>query len=375
MRVLIANDKFKGSLSANDAAAAIAAGLPSTCQIDTCPIADGGEGFTATMLAALGGRWIECDTVDALFRPIKSRYAITDSGLAVMEMASASGFELIPEADRDILNSSTYGTGLMLRHAAGQKDVQRILIGLGGSATNDGGVGMADALGALLLDSQEEPLSPFPAGLSKLAIIDADQLLSLPPVDVACDVDNPVLGPNGATAIFAPQKGASPADQKILEDFLTRLIALTGAQHLAETPGAGAAGGLGFGMMHFLKAQLHPGFDLVSEALQLSDRIAAADLIITGEGSLDSQSLSGKGPIGVARLAQDLGKPVIGLAGHISQEVRASQLFEHCGALNDFDLPLETLMSDAANLLTRKVRELSDMPPLKERGRPARFET
>ena len=364
MRVLIANDKFKGSLSANDAAAAIAAGLPSSCEIDTCPIADGGEGFTATMLAALGGRWVECDTVDALFRPVKSRYAITDSGLAVMEMASASGFELIAEADRDILNSSTYGTGLMIRHAAGQKDVQRILIGLGGSATNDGGVGMADALGILLLDQEEESLPPYPAGLSDLAILDRDQLIDLPPIDVACDVDNPVLGPNGATAIFGPQKGATPAEQKTLEDFLTRLIDLTGAHDLAAKPGAGAAGGLGFGMMHFLNAELHPGFDLVSQALQLSDRIAAADLVITGEGSLDAQSLSGKGPVGVARLAKDLGKPTFALAGHISEEVRTSALFEHCGALTDFDLPLETLISDAANLLTKKVRELSDLLPL-----------
>ena len=216
MRVLIANDKFKGSLSAGEVARAIADGLPDSCQPDICPIADGGEGFTDTMLAALGGRWVECETVDALHRPVKSRYLVTDTGLAVMEMASASGFELIAEEDRDILKSSTYGTGLMIRHAAGQKEVQRILIGIGGSATNDGGVGMADALGVLLLDSEEEPLSPFPSDLTSLSIIDCDQRIKLPPVDVACDVDNPVLGPNGATAIFGPQKGASESDQKIL---------------------------------------------------------------------------------------------------------------------------------------------------------------
>lgn len=363
MRVLIATDKFKGSLTATEVTNAIAAGLPSHYEIDSCPIADGGEGFTSTMLSALGGRWVECDSVDALHRPLSSRYAITSSGLAIIEMAAASGFEFISAADRDILNSSTYGTGLMIRHAAGQKDVQRILIGLGGSATNDGGLGMADALGVLLLDSEEEPLPPFPSGLAQLATIDSDQLLNIPPIDVACDVENPLLGPNGATAIFGPQKGAGPEEQQLLEDLLTRLVKLTGADQLAETPGAGAAGGLGFGLMHFLNATLHPGFDLISDALQLPERIAAADLIITGEGSLDAQSLSGKGPVGVARLAQNLAKPTIALAGHISEEVRKSDLFRHCGALNDFDLPLETLMSDAAPLLTRKVRELSDLLP------------
>ncbi len=368
MRVLIANDKFKGSLHANEVSQAIMAGLPASCQVDLCPIADGGEGFTGTMLTALGGKWVECDTVDALHRPVKARYAITDNGLAVMEMASASGFELIEQQDRDILRSSTYGTGLMIRHAAAQKGVERILIGIGGSATNDGGVGMADALGILLLDDEEDSLPPFPAGLSKLAIIDREQLIQLPPIDVACDVDNPLLGPNGATVIFGPQKGATPAEQTILEDFLTRLVKLTGANDLAEKTGAGAAGGLGFGLMHFLNAELHPGFDLVSNALDLPARIADSEVVITGEGSLDAQSLSGKGPVGVARLANELGKPVIALAGDISDEVRKSGLFVHYLALTDFDLPLETLMSDAASLITQKVRSLHDLLLLLEEG-------
>lgn len=368
MRVLIANDKFKGSLSAKEVATAVAAGLPESCEIDLCPIADGGEGFTATMLAALGGAWVECETVDALHRPIKARYAISDGGLAIMEMAAASGYERISAHDRDILRSSTYGTGLMIRHAAGQARVERILIGLGGSATNDGGVGMADALGALFLDAAEDPLPSYPSGLDHLALIDTDQLLRVPPIDVACDVDNPVLGPQGATAIFGPQKGADEEKGKILEDFLARLIKITGATELAETPGAGAAGGLGFGLMHFLGARLHPGFDLISEALDLPGRLAAADLVITGEGSLDAQSLSGKGPVGVARLARDLGKPVMGVAGHITEEVRRSGLFNHCAALSEFDLPLATLMAEAAPLLTRKVRALSDLLPLQGRA-------
>lgn len=362
MRVLIANDKFKGSLSANQVAKAIAEGLPPSCEADICPIADGGEGFTATMLEAVGGRWIECDTVDALHRPIKARYAITTTGLAVMEMAAASGYELIAPTERDILQSSTYGTGLMIRDAAKHPEVERILIGLGGSATNDGGVGMADALGALLLDASEDPLPPKPGNLRPLTQIDTTQITGVPPVDVACDVDNPLLGPNGATAIFGPQKGADQESQVILEQFLSRLVEVTDAGSLAETPGAGAAGGLGFGLMCFLKAKLHPGFELVSEALDLPGRIACADLVITGEGSLDAQSLSGKGPVGIARLANDLGKPVLAVAGHIDKEVRESGLFVQCASLNDFDLPLNTLMDEAAPLLTRRIRELSDLP-------------
>lgn len=363
MRVLIANDKFKGSLTANEAALAIRDGLPSSYEVDLCPIADGGEGFTETMLAALGGRWVSVETVDALLRPLTARYVITDTGLAVMEMASCCGYELIDTSERKILESSTYGTGLMIRHAAAQAGVERILIGIGGSATNDGGVGMADALGILFLDKEEDSLVSNPAGLDDLVQIDNDQRVNLPPIDVACDVGNPLLGPNGATAIFGPQKGASSAEQEKLEAFLTHLVKVTGARDLAEKPGAGAAGGLGFGLMHFLGAELHPGFDLVSQALDLPARIAAVDLVITGEGSLDAQSLSGKGPVGIARLANDLGKAVIAVAGHISDEVNASSLFEHCCALTDFDLPLEVLIADAAPLLTRRVRELSDLLP------------
>ena len=364
MRVLIANDKFKGSLTATEAAEAIAAGLPSSCEIDICPIADGGEGFTETMISALGGKWMTVDTVDALYRPIKARYVITDSGLAVMEMASASGYELINDDDRNILQSSTYGTGLMMQHAAAQSETERILIGIGGSATNDGGVGMADALGVLFLDSEEDSLPALPCSLGALDSIDLDQLMELPPVDVACDVDVPLLGPNGATAIYGPQKGASDNDQKLLEEFLAKLVNVSKAEKTANRPGAGAAGGLGFGLMHFTKAELHPGFDLVAQALDLKERISTADLVITGEGSLDAQSLSGKGPVGVAKMAQDLGKPVLGVAGHISPEVLQSGLFTRCGSLSDNDLPLEELMSRASELLTAKVQELRDLIPL-----------
>ena len=356
MRVLIANDKFKGSLTAEAAAEAIAAGLPSDWELDICPIADGGEGFTSTLLAALGGERIQVDTVDALLRPITASFILTADRLAVMEMASANGLEQIAAADRDLLNSSTYGTGLLLQ-AASEAGAQRILIGIGGSATNDGGVGMLAALGACFMDANEEPLNPTPAGLKTLAEVDAGGLLTLPPVHVACDVTNPLLGPQGATEVFGPQKGAGPAERKTLEEFLTRLVEVTGAHAKAQTPGVGAAGGLGFGLHHFLQAELASGFDLVAEATGLGSRIEEADLVITGEGSLDSQSLSGKGPVGVARLAADLSTPCFAYAGHLTPEVAESGLFARSASLSATGLPLDTLLREAAPLLTDLVRD------------------
>ncbi len=357
MRVLIANDKFKGSLTATEAAQAIRAALPENWEIDFCPIADGGEGFTETMQSAVGGKLISVETVDALYRPCTAHFALTSEGLAIMEMAAASGFEHIAPEDRDILNSSTYGTGLMIQEAA-RMGAQRILIGIGGSATNDGGVGMADALGVLFLDQEEDALPALPSGLAELTQIDLEQRISLPPIHVACDVSNPLLGPEGATAIYGPQKGASPEEQKTLEEFLTHLLMISQASEMAETPGAGAAGGLGFGLMYFAGAELQPGFDLVADALQLEERISAVDLVITGEGALDNQSLSGKGPVGVARLANELSVPVIAVAGHISETVKTSQLFSKTGSLSDYRLPLSESMRRAAELVTQKTKEL-----------------
>jgi len=342
MRVLIANDKFKGSLTAVEAAEAIRAGLPSDWEIDLCPIADGGEGFAETMLSAAGGKWITVDTVDALFRPRTARIGLTEDGLAIMEMASANGFELIAAEDRDILNSSTYGTGLMIREAV-RRGAKRILIGIGGSATNDGGVGMADALGVLFLDEEEDSLTATPAGLENLAIIDREQRVELPPIHVACDVTNPVLGPNGATAIYGPQKGANESELEFLESYLAHLVKVTGAQEMAELPGSGAAGGLGFGLMYFAGAELQSGFDLVAEGLDLEARISAADLVITGEGSLDAQSLEGKGPVGVARLANELETPIFAIAGQVSEEVITAGVFQKTGCLSDFKLSLESI--------------------------------
>ncbi|MFD2302971.1 glycerate kinase, partial [Roseibacillus ishigakijimensis] len=296
MNVLIACDKFKGSLSAREVALAIEKGLGSGFHVELCPIADGGEGFVEAMLSALGGEFRQCEASDALGRAVSARYGLCGK-TAFIEMAEASGLWRIGEEERDVLAASTYGTGEMMRDAMAQ-GAEKILLGVGGSATNDGGAGMAAALGWRFLDEEGEELAVNPRALADLAFLDGSAVPPLPRIEVACDVENPLLGTRGATAIFGPQKGAGPAEREYLEEYLAHLSAVSDGEHLAAVPGAGAAGGLAWGLMKFAQATLRPGFDIVADAVDLSARIARADLVITGEGSLDAQSLEGKGPIG-----------------------------------------------------------------------------
>jgi glycerate 2-kinase len=357
--ILIAPDKFKGSLTALQAAEAIATGIiqqEPDAVLDLCPIADGGEGFMETLAATLTGKWIKCNAVDALSRPIQSRYylAETPHGLtAMMEMAETSGLWRLTPAERQPLRTTTRGVGMQMAHAISNHAVQRIILGLGGSATNDGGTGMAAALGILFQLETGEPLDPIPMNLQAVSRLDFSHRLPLPEIIAACDVENPLLGISGATAIFSAQKGASPQDQFLLESALSHLVSISDGQHAASMPGAGAAGGLGFGLLHFTGASLVSGFDLLAGLLDLKKRIMAADIVITGEGSLDAQSLSGKGPVALARLAQSLGKTVIGYCGRADAAVRQSQIFSQIHALADSDLPTETLMSQAASLLAQ----------------------
>ena len=367
MRILLAFDKFKGSLSAMEACAALAEGLrqaDAKAELTSCPIADGGEGFTEAMVAAMGGEWRECPAVDALGRKIKARYGLCESGedlIAVMEMAEASGMWRIAEGDRDILRATTAGTGQMIRHASLKSEVDEILIGIGGSATNDGGAGMAAALGIAFWDKRGDELEPTPGGLAKVAEVRDAGRCRLPRIKVACDVENPLLGEQGATAIYGPQKGAGPKEQKKLEKMLENLVEASESQEVAETPGAGAAGGLGFGLMQFAKAQLVPGFEMVAEALDLEEKIARADVVVTGEGSLDAQSLQGKGPVGVAKMAKEAGAVVVGVAGRITPEVRESGIFKHLGTLEQFNLPLEESMRRGAELLQLTGKRLAGL--------------
>ncbi len=361
MRVLVACDKFKGSLSAVEAAAAMAAGLRDAGfvgEIDICPIADGGEGFSEAMRAALGGEERKCQAHDPLGRLVECRYALAQRAgerIGVLEMAEASGFWRVGAAERNVLRASTFGTGEILRRLAQVDGVDRILLGLGGSATNDGGAGMAAALGVEFRAAQGALLDPWPQALEALAAIDSGRRIELPPVVVACDVANPLLGPNGATAIFGPQKGAGPGEQRRLEAYLQRLVDLSGASETALVAGAGAAGGMGFGLMAFAGAQLVSGFDLVAEAVGLRERVAGADLVLTGEGSLDSQTLSGKGPAGVARLAAELGKRVVAYAGVATAEARLAGVFDECHDLASLGLGIDESMARAAELLRARV--------------------
>ena len=363
MRVLLACDKFKGSLGAAEACEAIRAGLPAEWTTDICPIADGGEGFVDAMLAGSGGELVTASCSDALGRPVEASYGIyrssTGEVVAVLEMSAASGIWRVPADERKPRLSSTFGTGELMRHAIEVSGASRILIGIGGSVTNDGGSGMAAALGVRFLDEQGGVLEPIPAELARLHSIDFSERISLPEIIVACDVDNPLAGPRGASAVFGPQKGATPEDVEFLDAVLSKLAVISNGEEEAQTPGAGAAGGLGFGLLRFADAKLVAGFDLVAEALGLAERLKSADLVITGEGSLDVQTLGGKGPAGVAAMAKAAGIPVAAVAGRIEDTARP--LFDACLSLESFGLPVAESIARAPELVTALVEEHADL--------------
>jgi glycerate kinase len=353
-RYLIAPDKFKGSLTAPEAAAAIAEGIRRShpdAELDLCPIADGGEGFMEALISTLDGKWIPCPAVDALGRVIESRYvlAMTSTGPnAILEMAETAGLWRLRADERDPLHATTRGVGMQMAHAVSEHAVTRIILGLGGSATNDGGFGMAAALGVKFTGGGD---------LSTIRQVDVTSRIALPEIIAACDVDNPLLGPRGTTAVFSAQKGATPQDQIALESALANLVAVSGGEAAADIPGAGAAGGLGFGLLHFAGARLMSGFDLLAGLLDLDSRTKAADLVVTGEGSLDHQSLGGKGPVALARLARSLSVPVTAFCGIADEELRRSGVFQSLHALADTGLPQEILISQAGPLLTKMVSE------------------
>jgi glycerate kinase len=356
MKVLLACDKFKGSLGAVEACEAVRSALPEGWESDVCPIADGGEGFVEAMLAGSGGGLVTTTANDALGRPVEASYGIYRSSegvVAVIEMSAASGIWRIPAEKRNPRASSTFGTGQLMRHAIEVSGATKLLVGIGGSATNDGGAGMAAALGVTFLDERGCKLCPTPEMLDHAHHVFEDDRIPLPEIVVACDVGNPLTGPRGASAVFGPQKGASPEDVAFLDAALERLVQISGGSKEAETPGAGAAGGLGFGLMRFAGARLVSGFDIVAGSLGLAERIAAADLVITGEGSLDFQTLGGKGPAGVAAMAKAAGVPVLAVAGRVEES--AGALFDAALSLESFGLPLAESIARAPELLARLV--------------------
>jgi len=362
VKILIAPDKFKGCMSALGAAEAIARGLRAAlpqAEIALAPIADGGEGFAETLAAVLGAEWVRQVVHDPLGREVEARWAwLERERLAILDMSEASGLWRVAPAERDPLRASTYGTGQLLR-AAVARGARKILVGLGGSATTDGGVGMAAALGYQFLDAQGGALPPQPSALPALARIDASAVPRLPAIFAACDVQNPLLGPRGAARVFGPQKGADPATVATLEAGLERLAAVVArtldCEH-REVPGAGAAGGIAFGLLSFCGAEIGSGFDLVAEVLQLEKRIAASDLVITAEGRLDGQTLEGKGPAGVAALARQQGKPTLALAGSVAADAALDTIFAATCPIIDEPVTLDEAMRRGPEFLERAAR-------------------
>lgn len=330
MKIVIAPDSYKESLSAFEVASCIEAGFREIFpQADylKLPMADGGEGTVEVMVAATSGRKIDVEVTGPLGEKVMAFFGLSGDGqCAFIEMAAASGLELVPGQRRNPLKTTSYGTGELIRCALDQ-GVQHCIIGIGGSATNDGGAGMVQALGARLLDNQGEELGFGGAALARLASIDISELdprIQQCKFEIACDVTNPLTGNNGASAIFGPQKGATPQMVEQLDLALqhyAQMIKYWLDSDVEQVAGAGAAGGMGAALLAFCRAELRQGIEIVTDALGLDALVRDATLVITGEGRFDSQSINGKVPIGVARVAKRYHKPVIGIAGSLSSDV------------------------------------------------------
>lgn len=369
LRILIAPDKYKGTLTAGEAAEAIRLGWLDARPLDKCqcvPLSDGGEGLLEVFQYVLPGSLLSESVRDPLGRAIQASWYLAQSAeerLAVIETSQACGLQLLTPRERNPLIATTHGVGDLLQ-AAKRSGATRIIAGLGGSGTNDGGTGMAAAIGYAFLDKNGRPLSALPRSLVHLAAIRPPHDLSLPSILAATDVVNPLTGPNGATRVYGPQKGLRPEDSHLLEDGLENLATVVQrdlSPGLVSTPGSGAAGGLGFGFQVFCRAELRSGFQTVSGALELEKHISACDLVITGEGSLDVQSLQGKAPVALARLCQRLQRAVIALPGRMDADLQTAGIFQAVLPLTKIDPFLETaLPTRSAHTLRAKAREAAE---------------
>lgn len=332
MKIVIAPDSFKESLSALAVANAIEEGFRQVfpnARFVKVPVADGGEGTVQALIDATGGTLRNLDVVGPAGSTVRAAYGLSaQTGLAVIEMAAASGLELVPPAQRDPRSTTSYGTGQLIRDAL-NAGARRFVIGIGGSATNDGGAGMLQALGVRLLDATGVDIDRGGAALARLARIDVSRLdarIGACQIDVACDVTNPLVGPLGASAVFGPQKGATPEMVRQLDQCLQRLAEVLQrdlGEDVAEVPGAGAAGGLGAALLAVLGGRLRPGCEVVMDAINLEAVLDGADLVVTGEGRTDGQTVYGKAPIGVARVAARCGVPVMALSGCLTPDSAA----------------------------------------------------
>jgi glycerate kinase len=357
MRVLFAPDKFKGSLTALEAAAAMARGWLLAwpeAEILAHPVADGGDGSLEVLRAALGGEWKRCTARDARGRPREVQWLWQpDTRTAWIETARVAGLAELPDEERDPLSATSAGVGDVLRTAL-REGAQQVFVCLGGVATNDAGCGMAEALGWRFFDDNGRTINPLLLHLSQAARI---QSVSLGANIIGLtDVTNPLLGSEGASRIFGPQKGATPEDVARLEEIL-RHVANVAQRDLGAPdpmiPGAGAAGGLGYGVIAFTGGKLANGFDAIAECTDLSSAIRDSDLVVTGEGQLDEQTAAGKAPAGVARLAREQGKPVIALVGSFRRDSATSELFDAVMSIQDKPRDLAEAMRNAALLLEK----------------------
>ncbi|WP_034992511.1 glycerate kinase [Beijerinckia mobilis] len=378
MKIVIAPDSFKESLSALQVAKALEGGFreiyPDADYV-TLPMADGGEGTVEALVAATGGQIHKVKVRGPLGPNVDAFYGMSGDGrTAVIEMAAAAGLALIAPSERDPTRTTTYGVGELIC-AALDRGARHLIVGLGGSATNDGGAGLIQALGVRLLDENGKDLSFGGGALAELARIDAtalDSRLASCRIEVACDVDNPLIGPRGASAIFGPQKGATPDLVKNLDANLSHYACCIKRDlgvAIADIPGAGAAGGLGAAFIAFLGAELRPGIDIIMKAVGFEAIVADADLVITGEGRIDSQTIHGKTPIGIARVAKRYGKPVIAIAGSLGADVDIvhgygidavfSILYRICS--------LEEALAETATNLHRAARNIASATALLKR--------
>jgi glycerate kinase len=370
LRILVAPNAFKESLSAIDAAHAMARGirrgLPNA-QITEVPIADGGDGTLEAVISGTGGRILKAKVTGPLGNKITAEYGITGDGkTAVIEMSRVSGLALVPSARRNPMRTTSFGTGELIR-AALNRGVGRILLGIGGSATVDGGIGALQALGVSFLDRHGKPVGHGGEGLLAIASIELSNLnasLKRAEILVACDVDNPLIGPKGAAAVFGPQKGATPVMVKRLDHGLARLAAfvtrITGKE-FARIPGTGAAGGIAGSFLGLLGAKLRPGSELVFDLLKLAKIVPKMDWVITGEGQIDFQTQFGKGPGMLARLAARHGVPVIGIAGSVAENAgRLSKKgFTALFSITNQPMDLATAMKEGPRLMERTAEQVA----------------
>jgi glycerate kinase len=368
MRVVIAPDKFKGSLTAPEAAEAMARGvvrIAPQATIDRVPMADGGEGTVLALVSATGGTIHQARVTGPLGGPVAASFGrLGDGRTAVLEMASASGLVLVPPGLRDPRRTTSRGTGELLL-AAIDAGARRVIVGIGGSATNDGGAGLGQALGYRLLDDHDRELGPGGGELGRLARIDPScrrAEFDAVEIAVACDVTNPLCGPRGASAVYGPQKGGTPAMVVDLDRNLAHFAAIVERDlgvSILEIPGSGAAGGLGGGLVAFAGGRLEGGVDLIIDAVNLGERLRGADLCLTGEGALDGQSAFGKTAVGVARLARGLGCPTLAIAGTIGPGAEAvlEQGIDAYFSICPGPIDLEQAISAASNLLERATEQ------------------